>query len=121
MKEILEKITNIIESYNSMSSDNINIVMILDMARNLSCNLFYLETYRSDIFKKYEGQKYILIKETSGRKPMPVNKAENQCNFQYPQMYQIRRFMEGAYKVLDMMRTDISYAKTELTHTNIRG
>ena len=121
MKEILKEVEQIITDYKTMNSDNINIVMIIDMARNLAWNLFYLETYRSDIYKKFEGQKYILTKEVPGKKSMPMNKAENECNFRYPEMYQIRRFMEGAYKVLEMMRTDISYAKSELTHTNIRG
>lgn len=114
MKESLDKISSIIEDYNSGTGHPPE--ALLDMARTLAANLFYLEKHRSEIFKRYEGQKYMLI--NSG---MAVNKAENKANFMIPEMYMIRRVMDGAYKNLELMRSELSWLKTEMNNTNIRG
>ena len=112
MKESLDAITTIIEDY---AKGQHSPEALLDMARGLAAHLFYLEKERSEIHKKFEGQKYLLMKT------LAANKAETQCNFMYPEMYMLRRVMEGAYKNLDIMRSEISMLKREIHHSNISG
>jgi hypothetical protein len=114
MEEILEQITTIIEDYNN--TQNHNPEGLIDLGKNLSANLFYLEKYRAEYFKKHEGQKHLLI---NGPDKWNVNKAENRANFLYPQLYQLRRIMTSAYKVLDMIRSELSYIKTEMNNLHI--
>jgi len=115
MNEILDKITTIIEDYNS--SDGHHPEGLLNMARTLAANLFFLEKHRANIQKKFEGQKYLLINNDG----MPVSKAENVCNFRYPEMYMLRRVMEAGYKNLDIMRSEVSWLRAEMNNTNING
>lgn len=112
--KIIEIVSGIVEDYSF--SDGNTPEQILELSRHLAGYLFYLEGIRSDIFKRAEGQKYLLI--NGG---MAVNKAENKVNFMIPDMYKIRRVMEAGYKVLGLMISDLSWLKAEMQKTNING
>ncbi len=117
MKETIEKITQIIVDYNSTS--NHNPVGLLDMARNLSTQLFFLEKHRGEFHKKFEGEIHRLVNRPDNS--LAVNKAVNEANVKFPELYLLRRTMESSYKVLEVMRSELSYLKAEMNNTNIRG
>lgn len=114
MQEVIDKITVIIEDYNSTTGHHPE--GLLDMARTLAANLFFLEKHRAEVHKKYEGFKHTLINGGS-----PIGKAENKANFTHPEMYMLRRIMEAGYKNLDIMRSEISWLRAEMNNTNING
>ena len=107
-------ITVIIEDYNT--SDGHHQQGLLDMARALAANLFFLEKHRADVHKKFEGFKHTLI--TGGS---TIGKADNSANFTHPELYMLRRIMEAGYKNLDIMRSEISWLRAEMNNTNING
>jgi len=74
--------------------------------------LFFLETVRSEVHDLYESKVFELVKEGNS-----VARAVNEANVTYPQMYQLRRIMDGGYRISDAIRTNISYLKSEKQHT----
>ena len=70
--------------------------------------LYYLESVRSDVHDLYENEVHNLVKGGAS-----VARAINEANVKYPMMYQLRRQMDGGYRVADAIRTNISYLKSE--------
>jgi|TARA_R110000803_G_scaffold42724_1_gene91491 hypothetical protein len=70
--------------------------------------LYYLETERSATHNLYENAVFNLVKDGSS-----VARAVNEANVLYPEMYQLRRIMDGGYRIVDAIRTNISYLKSE--------
>jgi hypothetical protein len=75
--------------------------------------LFYLETVRCEIHDLYENEVFNLVK--SGQS---VARAINEANVKYPTMYQLRRIMESGSRIVDAIRTNISYLKSEKQTNN---
>lgn len=75
--------------------------------------LFYLETVRCEIHNLYENEVFGLVK--SGQS---VARAINEANVKYPTMYQLRRIMESGSRIVDAIRTNISYLKSEKQNVN---
>ncbi len=114
MEETLNRITEIIEEFNS--SNNHNPQGLLDMGRNLSSNLFFLEKFRIEAHLNYETVIYSLKNQD-----WKINAAINEAKIKVPELYMLRRTMESAESVLGMIRTEISWIKTEMNNTNIHG
>jgi hypothetical protein len=74
--------------------------------------LYYLETERSKTHDLYENAVFKLVKGGS-----TVARAINEANVLYPEMYQLRRIMDGGYRIVDAIRTNISYLKSEKQST----
>ena len=70
--------------------------------------LYYLETERSKTHDLYENEVFNLVKDGAS-----VARAVNEANVKYPEMYQLRRIMDGGYRIVDAIRTNISYLKSE--------
>ena len=75
--------------------------------------LFFLETVRSEVHDLYENKVFNLVKEGNS-----VARAVNEANVKYPTMYQLRRIMDGGYRITDAIRTNISYLKSEKQSVN---
>ncbi len=114
MEETLIKITEIIKDY--YSSNNHNPQGLIDLGRNLSANLYFIEKYRSEKHKAFEATIYSL--KMQGQK---INSATNEANVKHPELYMLRRHMESAEKVLGMIRSELSWLKSEINNTNING
>ena len=114
MEETLNRITEIIEEFNS--SNNHNPQGLLDMGRNLSSNLFFLQKFRIKSHLNYETVIYSLKNQD-----WKINAAINEAKIKVPELYMLRRTMESAESVLGMIRTEISWIKTEMNNTNIHG
>jgi hypothetical protein len=64
----------------------------------------YLYLYENEVFKLVKGGS-------------TVARAINEANVLYPEMYQLRRIMDGGYRIVDAIRTNISYLKSEKQST----
>lgn len=108
MKE-LDKLNRYVnEYYNCNRQDGEKLLMLL---QKITALLYYLETVRGEVHDAYEGKVFELVKDGQS-----VARAINEANVTYPQMYQLRRLMDGAYRVVDAIRTNISYLKSEMNN-----
>ena len=106
LEETLDAVASSIENYNSTNSHTPeNLINIL---RNLSANLFFLESVRASKQKAFEAIVYGLVGTNYS-----VSKATNEAEVKVPELYMLRRIMTAAYKVLESVRTEISYMKSE--------
>ena len=108
MKEI-DKLNKYINQYYTCNrSDGETLLMLLQKITSL---LYYLETVRGDVHNAYETHVFNCVKDGNS-----VSRAINEANVTYPQMYQLRRLMDGAYRIVDAIRTNISYLKSEMNN-----
>ena len=98
------------EYYKSNLQDGNELSMLLQKITGL---LFYLEVVRCEIHDLYENEVHQLVK--SGQS---VSRAINEANVKYPTMYQLRRTMESGSRIVDAIRTNISYLKSEKQQSN---
>jgi len=96
--------------YKSNLQDGNELSMLLQKITGL---LFYLESVRSSTHDLFETKVHALVKEKQS-----VSRAINEANVTYPEMYQLRRIMDGGYRVVDAIRTNISYLKSEKQQSN---
>lgn len=112
IKQALADISDQVENYRKY--DNLDGASLIEMNRIIVGNLFYLEGLRAEIHDLFQSK----IHELTRDKQNTVARAENEAHVNYPQMYQLRRVMDGAYKVTEAIRTHISYLKSEKQHSN---
>jgi len=78
--------------------------------------LYYLESVRANVHNHYEVMVFDLVKQK-----FTVSRAVNEANVCFPQMYQLRRVMDSGYKICDAIRTNISFLKSEMSHSKQQG
>ena len=103
MEAILQKITNLIETYESgvwVSAENLRV-----MLRELTANNYYLTKYNIEYFQKYNAIQYKHKGSVSSGKVL----AEEQV----PELRMIRKIMEAADNVIWSMRSELSIIKKE--------
>jgi hypothetical protein len=103
MNEILEKITLIIETYESGKFINRDDLVVMN--RQLSCNIYYLTKYNVDSFYKYNSIKH--NEKTS------VAKAEIKANELVPELRMTRKILEAARGVSIAMNNELSIMKRD--------
>ena len=96
--------------YQSNLQDGNELSMLLQKITGL---LYYLESVRSSTHDLFETKVFNLVKDKQS-----VARAINAAHVEYPEMYQLRRIMDGGYRVVDAIRTNISYLKSEKQSTN---
>ena len=103
MQEILQKITNLIETYESgvwVSAENLRI-----MLRELTANNYYLTKHNIEYFRDYNAIQYKHKGSVASGKIL----AEEQV----PELRQIRKIMETTDNVIWSMRSELSIIKKE--------
>ena len=103
MEEILNKITAIIETYESgvwVSADNLRV-----MLRELTANNYYLTKYNIEYFQKYNAIQYKHKGSVASGKIL----AEEQI----PELRIIRKIMEATENVMWSMKSELSIIKNE--------
>jgi len=110
MELTLERIAELIEEYNKTNIFDGN--KLNEQLKELTSRLYYIETIRTKAHEDYE--KVIHTKVAEG---FSVARATNQANIEVPEMYQLRRLLESGYRVVDAMRTNISFLKSEMYNT----
>ena len=111
MNETIENITNIILQYNEIEIDKTNGFYLNEMLKDLTTNLFYLETIRSKHHLHFEK-----IIHTEVSKGKSVARATNKANVEVPELYHLRRISNSGYRIADSIRTNISFLKSELNN-----
>ena len=103
MDKILNKITDLIEEYESgkwISADNLRV-----MQRQLSSNIYYLTEYNIESFNAWNG---IVYKENTSNA-----KAVTKANYEVPELRMTRKILEAARGVSISMNSEISILKKE--------
>jgi len=101
---ILDDINTLIDKYH-----NLQLNLVKDQSeilRGLTTNLYFLERFRIDAHVKWQSTYFQSIGKSGAAK-------EREADFKVPELYQIRRIMTGAYKVVDSLRSTISIYKNE--------
>ncbi len=102
----LTDLNSYVNAYYSCSlQDGEELSMLLQKITGL---LFYLETVRAETHDLFESRVFNLVKEGNS-----VARATNEAHVLHPEMYQLRRIMDGGYRIVDAIRTNISYLKSE--------
>jgi hypothetical protein len=78
---------------------------ISEYLKDLTVILCHLEHHRKEAHEKWNS----LVFEFDGS----VSRAEINANEQVPELYQLRRIMNAGYRVVDAMRSNISFIKKE--------
>ena len=103
MNEILSKITDIIETYESgawQSSDNLRA-----MLRELTSNYYYLTKYNIEAFQNHNAVQY--------KHKGSVSSGLILANEQVPELRMLRKIMEATQHVIWSMRSELSIIKNE--------
>lgn len=108
---IIERMNEVVQDYNNMKG--LDGPTLNSMLKRMSTMLYYLESVRSDFHDKWN----VCVKHNidSGES---VSRSENIAHVKYPEMYRLRRVMTSGYKVLDAIRSNLSYLKQELNTVN---
>lgn len=112
LEQTLSDLTTYIIAYDDTSlndGDNLNFLL-----KKITTTLAFLESPRAKYKLAFERKVYELTKD----KKMTVNRAINVAEVEVPELYLLRRVMDSGYKLVDTIRTNISYLKYERTHAN---
>lgn len=112
INNILEDISILIEAYNDTALNDGE--ALNEILKKLSTNLFLLETFRASFKKQYESKIYELTKNKS----MTVSRAVNIAEVEVSELYLLRRISDSAYRICDVIRTNISFLKRERNFSN---
>jgi len=107
MKSTLNRIAEIVKEYKQtdvLDGNNLN-----KQLKELTAYLYHIETKRTKAHQDYERIIHNRVKEG-----FSVARATNEANVEVPEMYQLRRLLESGYRVVDAMRTNISFLKPEM-------
>ena len=107
MKElttILTEIDTLIDAYHTMK-----LTLVKDQSeilRGLTTNLYFLEAHRIDAFETWQYRFHDSKAGSAAAK-------QRDADYKVPELYRIRRIMEGGYLVVDSIRSTISIYKKE--------
>lgn len=105
-RQVIDRVNSVVNDCHKMKDlDGESMVKAM---RDLSTAMYYLETVRSYYHNKFQTRLKELIDEGSS-----VSGAENKAHVEVPEMYELRRIMTAGYKVIESLRTAISYLKHE--------
>lgn len=110
MEVLLNKITDSIIQYREMGDKLVfqDAEQLSVLLKDLSANLFFLETHRDTAARKFNSILHNEIKNGNS-----VSGSEIVAKERVPELYMLRRLMTSAYKVQDAIRTNISFLKQE--------
>jgi len=102
----INDLNNYVDQYYKCNlQDGDELSMLLQKITGL---LYFLETVRSSTHDQFETKVFNLVKDGSS-----VARAINEANVEFPEMYKLRHVMTAGYRIVDAIRTNISYLKSE--------
>lgn len=112
MEELLNKITETIQNYKSLDDklDFAQCDTLTNLMKDLSSDLFFLETHLNDARQEYYATMVKLMKNHS------ATEAEKRAKDLHPEKRMLEQFTRSAGKVLESVRSHLSYLKNEKTH-----
>jgi len=111
MKEQLIDLEMYIEAYNDTAPNDGH--ALNEILKKIAVTLCYLEKPRTEYKLKFERKIYELTKD----KKHTVSRAVNIAEVEVPELYLLRRIMDSAYRVCDVIRTNISFLKSEKNYS----
>jgi hypothetical protein len=81
---------------------------LCEILQQLTATVHYLESHRVHFHDQFNTKINRLVLQGES-----VARSENQAKVDHPEYYRLRRIMESTYKVIEAIRTQISYFKTE--------
>jgi hypothetical protein len=110
LNEKLEQLNTLIETYHGTpSSDGTTLV---SLAQEISAVLYYLSEEKSKEHDNWQRCVNYKVKDLK----MNVNRAENDAHVAFPMLYRLRYVIRAGYSVLDIIRTQVSYLKSEMNN-----
>jgi len=109
MNEVLNKIADIIEDYNTSELDGVKLNNHLKM---LTSYLYYIEGIKSKYHQDYEA----IIYDKVNNEKLSVARATNEANVAVPEVYRLRKLTSAGYRVCDAIRSNISFLKLEFNN-----
>lgn len=103
-EEILSNIGEAVESYSHAPLSDYH--TLSEILRLLTANLFYLEKYRTEAYARWHS---VYINSSGTSNAARAQEADREVL----ELYQYRRLMTSAYKIVDALRSQISIAKKE--------
>lgn len=107
LQQLLEEYRGIVNDY--YQCDYTQVETIVQLLKQMTCVLASMETLRAEAYQKYNG---ILFKYTG-----PVSRREIEANERVPELYMLRRIMTAGYKVVEAMRSNVSFVKMEIQNS----
>ena len=104
-----QKVDKVIEWYSKTPRSQTDPNLLIEAAKGLNGALYILEKERHLAFEKHTSVMLGHIGEGKSKA-----ESETLANQEVSELYKYRRLMESAYRVLDMIRTDVSFMKFEL-------
>jgi hypothetical protein len=106
MTNELNELTDLINKFKNTDIYDGESLVYLNQQILTTC--FYLETERDKYHTKYETLVNSLVLQGAS-----VARAVNSANVDVPELYNLRRILDVAYRVADQIRTNISWVKNE--------
>ena len=109
MEKLLTQISTTITQYKNLDDklDFSQCETLTNLMKKLSSDLFFLETHLNDARQEYYGTIVKLLKNHS------ATEAEKRANDLHPEKRMLERYATSAYKVLDSVRSHLSFLKNE--------
>ena len=109
MEELLNEISQSIQEYKDLDNklDFKQCETLTNLMKDLSANLFFLENHLNDSRQEYYSTIVKLLKNHS------ATEAEKRAKDLHPDKRMLERYTTSAYKVLDSVRSHLSFLKNE--------
>jgi hypothetical protein len=107
----LDNLHALIDTYQSTPKSDGN--TLVGIAHELSITLFWLSEEKTKEHDNFEKYVFACINE----KKLNVNRAINAAEVAYPNLYRLRYVIRAGYSILDIIRTQVSYLKSEMQNT----
>lgn len=107
LEKLLDQYRGLVNDY--YACEYTEVETIVQLMKSLSCVLASMETLRTEAYKKHNA---ILFKYTG-----PVSRGQIEADDRVPELYMLRRIMNAGYRVVDAMRSNISFVKMEMQNS----
>ena len=104
MNKQLERLNEIVKEYYTCTDPHGE--QLTTWMKDISSILFYLTTEQVKAHEKWNGLMY-------NREGESVAGQTIKCDEQVPELYMLRKIIHAGYKELDVMRSSLSYLKSE--------
>lgn len=110
MNKELEQLSNYVQEYKSVSLSTADGHKLNRLLKDISTTVYYLQGERVKYKDMHEDRLFELV----NREGYNVNRAENICNKEIPELHKLTTILKEATRVSDAIRTNISYLKHEI-------
>lgn len=112
LEKAQEHITLLNKAVNDYRKGNHNGNDLIELGKEISTLLYYLSTVRSYLHNAFQVEVHRIMKEEG----LSAAASNNRTHVKYPMMYQLRHLMTSANDVLGMIRSNLSYLKSEMNN-----